>query len=105
MIDQVEDNHKGGVPLKESVDYERESTGDEPESAEVLNNLGEAGSSEDELFLSHSQRSSSKRASSTSDEGFLYIIVSWLMTTVKFGKFTTSRNDLAKSNGRYSLKN
>ncbi len=85
-------NDEGRVPL-ESVGDERESVADVP-----LNTLSEGESSEDEF----SQRSSSQRALSQREDGFLYIIVSWLMTSFKFGKFTTSENNLAKSNGSYS---
>ena len=94
MILQVGDNDERRDSLGgESFGGKRESVADVP-----LNVLSDGGCSEDEF----SQRSSSQRASSQREDGFLYIIVSLLMTSFKFGKFTTSENNLAKSNGSYS---
>ena len=95
MSDHDGDNDKCRVSCKDSVDDERQSIGAEKESVE------DEGSGEDDLFSSSSP---SKRASSPEDDAFLYIIISWLSTTIKFGKFTTSKNDLAKSNGRCLLR-
>ena len=97
MFNHIGDNDERRAPCNDTVDNERQSTADERES---LNDGGSGGSSEDELFASNLP---SNRASSPEDDAFLYIIVSWLSTTIKFGKFTTSKNDLAKSNGRYLL--